>query len=171
MPEQLEYTAVATASAGEQPRVATNDGALDLTLTTPSELGGKGGEGANAEQLLAAGYAACLLSALRYVAAMRGEVLPPDCSVTATVEVGLRDQHRFGAEVTVQGRCPSMGDRFAELLRSAQDVWPYAGARIGGEEIRIGTGGGGAPSQSEPRSFDPVREVRAESVEGRGYGG
>ncbi len=54
------YTAEATSSGGREGRVRTADGAIDLALSMPKELGGSGRPGAtNPEQLFAAGYAAC----------------------------------------------------------------------------------------------------------------
>ena len=65
------YQARASAIGGRTGRTATDDGALDVTLAMPPELGGAGGEGANPEQLFACGYAACFLGAIRLVAKRR----------------------------------------------------------------------------------------------------
>jgi Ohr subfamily peroxiredoxin len=59
------YTAEATAVGGREGRVRSTDGALDLDLAIPKELGGPGGRATNPEQLFAAGYAACFENALR----------------------------------------------------------------------------------------------------------
>jgi lipoyl-dependent peroxiredoxin len=68
MPDQVLRTAEATSAGdGRGGHVASSDGRidLDLDLALPPELGGTG---ANPEQLLAAGYAACFHRALRQVA-------------------------------------------------------------------------------------------------------
>jgi organic hydroperoxide reductase OsmC/OhrA len=55
-----------------------------VSLTTPRELGGPGGHGANPEKLLAAGYAACCLGAMKFVASHGGPKMPSDAMVTAS---------------------------------------------------------------------------------------
>jgi Ohr subfamily peroxiredoxin len=61
------YTAQATVTGGRASgHGRTNDGALDVQLRSPKEMGGEGG-GTNPEQLFAVGYAACFESALGVV--------------------------------------------------------------------------------------------------------
>ena len=64
---QAIYTTQATSTGGREGQSATNDGRLSVKLSTPKELGGDNGPGTNPEQLFAAGYAACFLSALKNV--------------------------------------------------------------------------------------------------------
>lgn len=59
--ESILYSAQATATGGREGRATSSDRALDVTLSTPMELGGTGGTGTNPEQMFAAGYAACFL--------------------------------------------------------------------------------------------------------------
>ena len=66
------YTAEATVEGGRQGHGRTSDGRLEVNLSVPEELGGKGGPGTNPEQLFAVGYAACFQSALLSVAAGQG---------------------------------------------------------------------------------------------------
>jgi lipoyl-dependent peroxiredoxin len=61
-------------------------------MTTPKELGGPGGDGANPEKLFAAGCAACFLGAMKFVASQGGPKIPSDATVTATVGVGAREE-------------------------------------------------------------------------------
>jgi len=62
------YTAEALATGeGRNGHVATSDGTVEFDLAIPKEMGGSG-NGANPEQLFAAGYAACFHSALQGVA-------------------------------------------------------------------------------------------------------
>lgn len=75
--------------------VTVEDGSLILTLSTPKALGGAGGEGTNPEQLLAAGYAACFLSAVRFVAGGRKLKIADEASVSAKPD---------GSSATVAGR-------------------------------------------------------------------
>ncbi|MWP02979.1 Ohr family peroxiredoxin, partial [Escherichia coli] len=67
--ENVLYRANARATGGRDGRAITDDGRLDVRLTTPTELGGAGGEGTNPEQLFAAGYSACFLGAIKFVGA------------------------------------------------------------------------------------------------------
>ncbi len=69
---------------------STKDGALEVKLATPKELGGPGGEGTNQEQFFAAGYSACFLSALRLVSRQKKVNLSADTSISATVGIGTR---------------------------------------------------------------------------------
>ena len=66
--EKVLYTAQATATGGRDGRASSSDGVLNVQLSTPKELGGAGGPGTNPEQLFAAGYSACFLGALKFVA-------------------------------------------------------------------------------------------------------
>jgi lipoyl-dependent peroxiredoxin len=157
MPHDLCYRAAAQVRGGEAPRVRSQDGPLDLALVTPEGLGGKGGDGADPEQLLAAGYAACFHAALRYAAGLRGQVLPADAQVRASVEVALRDEARFGVEVEIEAAIPSLpAEKAQALIAAAEELWPYAGG-IGGEAVAVRRA---------------VTEAAASASEGaRGYGG
>jgi Ohr subfamily peroxiredoxin len=75
-----------------------HDSKLDLKLTTPKELGGAGGEGANPEQLFAAGYSACFLGAMKFVAAREKIALPAGVSIEGIVGIGAIP-NGFGIEV------------------------------------------------------------------------
>ncbi|HEJ7042593.1 TPA: Ohr family peroxiredoxin, partial [Serratia liquefaciens] len=67
--EKVVYRAHATATGGRDGRATSSDGVLDVKLGVPKEMGGAGGEVTNPEQLFAAGYSACFLGALKFVAA------------------------------------------------------------------------------------------------------
>src|SRR5258708_19462259 len=89
------YKTSAKATGGRDGHAATLDGALDVKLTTPKELGGGGGEGNNPEHLFAAGYAACFIGAMKFVASQGGPKVPADASVTSTVGIGPRAARPF----------------------------------------------------------------------------
>ena len=63
------YTTSATATGGREGSAKSDDGKLEVNLSTPKELGGDGGPGSNPEQLFGAGYAACFIGAMKFVAA------------------------------------------------------------------------------------------------------
>ncbi|MCF6556604.1 Ohr family peroxiredoxin, partial [Escherichia coli] len=87
--ENVLYRANARATGGRDGRAITDDGRLDVRLTTPTELGGAGGEGTNPEQLFAAGYSACFLGAIKFVGARDKIRVPADVSVQGTVGIGV----------------------------------------------------------------------------------
>ena len=74
--EKVLYTAQATSTGGREGRSVSSDNVLDIQLSTPRELGGAGGPGTNPEQLFAAGYSACFLGALKFVAGQAKVALP-----------------------------------------------------------------------------------------------
>src|ERR1700751_5207531 len=85
------YQTQATAIGGREGSAASVDGLLRVNLAMPEALGGQGGRGTNPEQLFAAGYAACFLSAIRHIAAQEKAAITDDANVTATIGLGARD--------------------------------------------------------------------------------
>jgi len=99
----VKYRTSAITTGGRDGRVRSEDGHLQAQLSTPKELGGAGGEGTNPEQLFAAGYSACFLSALKFAGHQMKVQLPQDVSVKATVGVGPRKDGGYGlaADLTI----------------------------------------------------------------------
>jgi Ohr subfamily peroxiredoxin len=128
--EKPLYTAVATASAGRDGRVKTDDGTLDFAVVPPKSLGGSGAPGTNPEQLFAAGYAACFGSALAHVArAQKLKIAPP--SVTAHVSIGAAGQG-FGLQVALVATIADLPrDQAEALVQAAHQVCPYSNATRG----------------------------------------
>lgn len=96
---QTLYTAIATSTGGRDGRAISSDNILDVKLATPKELGGAGGAATNPEQLFAAGYSACFIGALKFVAGQSKRKIPDDASITAHVGIGqipggFRPRHR-----------------------------------------------------------------------------
>ena len=126
------YTTSATATGGREGRATSEDGKLDVTLSTPKELGGAGGDGTNPEQMFAAGYAACFLSALKFIAMQQKLALPEDAAVTATVGIGPRTDIGFGLEVGLKVSLPGTDTAVAEkLVETAHITCPYSHATKG----------------------------------------
>ena len=86
--EKVVYSATATATGGREGTVKSSDGALQATLTTPKEMGGAGAAGTNPEQLFAAGYSACFLGALKFVAGKEKIKLPDTTKIEGHVGIG-----------------------------------------------------------------------------------
>lgn len=136
MPVDVKYTAEATATGGRDGQARTSDGSLDVKLTTPKELGGGGGQGNNPEQLFAAGYAACFLGAMKFVASQGGPKVPPDTQVTARVGIGPRSEGGFGLKVDLMVSLPGLDKGEAEqLIEKAHQVCPYSNATRGNVEV------------------------------------
>src|SRR5882724_2052603 len=100
------YRTSATATGGRDGEAATADSSFAVKLATPKELGGAGGPGNNPEQLFAAGYSACFLGAMKFVAARGGPKVPADTTVTATVGIGPRSEGGFGIETALAVKLP-----------------------------------------------------------------
>lgn len=122
------YTTGAIATGGRTGSATSSDGRLAVTLDTPKELGGAGGAGTNPEQLFAAGYAACFLGALKYVAGQKRMKLAEDSSVAVTVGVGPREDGKgFGLDLALSVTLPGIAREIAEdLVVQADIVCPYS---------------------------------------------
>ena len=133
---KILYSTKATATGGRNGTAKTHDGALDLKLVTPKELGGAGGDGVNPEQLFAAGYSACFLGAMKAYAAGKKIKVPEDATVTATVGIGPRDNNGFGIQVQIEVSLPGVADDVADdLIAGAHHVCPYSDATRGSLDI------------------------------------
>ncbi|OOG38115.1 organic hydroperoxide resistance protein [Rhodanobacter sp. C05] len=126
--EKVLYRAKASATGGRDGRATSSDGVLDIKLTTPRELGGAGSEGTNPEQLFAAGYSACFLGAMKFVAGQQKLQLPADTQVTGQVGIGPIPTG-FGIEVELSISIPGLPRADAEaLVQKAHIVCPYSNA-------------------------------------------
>lgn len=126
--ESILYTAQATAVGGREGHATSSDRSLDIVLSTPKELGGTGGPGTNPEQLFAAGYSACFLGALRYVAGQEHVALPDTAAVTGRVGIGAVSTG-FAIDVALTVSLPGVNSEVADdLVRKAHVVCPYSHA-------------------------------------------
>jgi lipoyl-dependent peroxiredoxin len=126
--EQVLYRAHAQVTGGRDGRAVVPDSKLDLRLTTPKELGGGGGDGTNPEQLFAAGYSACFIGAMKFVAARDKIAMPADASINGSVGIGPIP-NGFGIEVELKISLPGMArDAAQDLINKAHVVCPYSNA-------------------------------------------
>jgi Ohr subfamily peroxiredoxin len=131
------YTAEATATGGREGRVRSSDGALQLDLAMPKELGGPGGVATNPEQLFAAGYAACFENAVRH-AARRQKLRVGQSSVTARVGIGPDGSGGFVLSVELHARLPELDRAEAEqIVAAAHRVCPYSNAVRGNVDVEV----------------------------------
>jgi len=134
--DKVLYTAKAHTTGGREGRATTDDGLLDVTLQPPKEMGGKGGA-TNPEQLFAAGYSACFIGALKFVAGQKKIAVPADTAVDASVAIGPIPDG-FGLAVELAVSLPGM-DRAAaqELVDAAHIVCPYSNATRGNIDVTL----------------------------------
>ncbi|MEO7941986.1 MAG: organic hydroperoxide resistance protein [Marmoricola sp.] len=131
------YTAEALATgAGRAGHVRSSDGRIDMDLAVPESMGGSG-DGANPEELFAAGYSACFHSALQGVA-RRAKADLGDSSVGAKVGIGPNEAGGFQLEVTLEVVIPDLPhDQARELVEKAHLVCPYSNATRGNIEVTL----------------------------------
>lgn len=135
--EKVLYRAQAKATGGRDGRAVSSDNVLDIQLSTPRELGGAGGNGTNPEQLFAAGYSACFLGALKFVAGREKVALPAETSVTGNVGIGAIPTG-FGIEVQLQVSIPGIDRAQAQaLVDKAHVVCPYSNATRGNIDVTL----------------------------------
>ncbi|MFP3494598.1 organic hydroperoxide resistance protein [Pseudomonas sp. SIMBA_059] len=134
---KILYTAVATATGGRDGRAISSDNNLDVKLATPKELGGAGGEAINPEQLFAAGYSACFISALKFVAGQSKRSIPVDATITAQVGIG-QIPGGFGLDIDLNINLPGLEQADAHaLVEAAHQVCPYSNATRGNVDVRL----------------------------------
>lgn len=119
---------------------ATSDGALEVELRLPTEMGGEGG-GTNPEQLFAVGYAACFEGALGVVAA-REKAEAGDVSIDSKVALITTEERGYNVAVELHVTLPSVEDAVAvELVRAAHKVCPYSNATRGNVDVTLTANG------------------------------
>jgi lipoyl-dependent peroxiredoxin len=136
------YTAKAHVTGGRsEGHGATSDGALEVDLRLPTEMGGNGG-GTNPEQLFAVGYAACFEGALGVVA-RRSKAETGEVAIDSKVSLTPNSDGGFFLGVTLNVTLPGIEDAATavELVRSAHQVCPYSNATRGNIEVALSANG------------------------------
>src|SRR5881397_2450057 len=141
MSEKILYTAAAHVTGGRiEGHGKTSDGALEVDLRLPPELGGQGG-GTNPEQLFAIGFASCFESAIGAVA-RRIRAEPQDVAIDSRVNLHPTPERGFklsvGLDVTMSGL---EGKEAMELVAAAHHVCPYSNATRGKIDVDITVNG------------------------------
>ncbi len=136
-PDKIVYTAHASATGGRDGHARSSDGALNVKLVAPKELGGKGEGGTNPEQMFAAGYAACFIGALKHVAGQHKQALPEGTEVQGAVGLGpIATGFMITVELAV--KLPGMDEQQAhELVEAAHVVCPYSNATRGNVDVKL----------------------------------
>ena len=135
--DKVLYTATATATGGRTGTARSSDGALEVTLSTPRELGGAGGPGTNPEQMFAAGYSACFIGAMKAVGGKIGIAVPQDVSIDAEVDLGPIP-NAYGIAARLNIHLPGLDQATArKLVDAAHQVCPYSNATRGNIDVAI----------------------------------
>ena len=131
--EKVLYTAKTHTTGGRDGASRTSDGRLDVKLSSP----GSAGSGTNPEQLFAAGWSACFLSALAVAAGQMKVALPPDRAIDAEVDLGTNDAGyllRARLHVSLPGLQPKVAQT---LVDAAHQICPYSKATRGNIDVSI----------------------------------
>jgi len=132
------YRTSVIATGGRDGRARSEDGRVDVQLSTPKELGGTGGSGTNPEQLFAAGYSACFIGALKVAGQQLKTKVPGDTSITATIGIGPRSEGGFGITADLVISLPGVGREDAQrLVDTAHQICPYSNATRNNVDVRL----------------------------------
>jgi len=135
---KILYTAECHVDGGRDGHARSSDGRLDIDLSVPESLGGKGGPGSNPEQLFAAGYGACFLGAVTVAAQRRRVEVPEQMSVEATVGLGPQEGGAYNLEVSLTVSLPGVDrDLAIEIVEAAHQTCPYSNATRGNVEVKL----------------------------------
>ena len=131
--DQVLYTAHAHTTGGRDGQSASDDGRLNVTLSSP----GTAGTGTNPEQLFAAGYSACFIGAIKAVAGTQKITVPADLTIDASVDLG-KIPNGYGIAVRLDITLPGMERAAAQaLVDAAHQVCPYSNATRGNIDVTI----------------------------------
>lgn len=131
--EPVLYTAHAHTTGGRDGQAKSDDGRLNVTLSSP----GTAGTGTNPEQLFAAGYSACFIGAIKAVAGMQKITLPEGVSIDASVDLG-KIPNGYGIAVRLDINLPGMERAAAQaLVDAAHQVCPYSNATRGNVDVTL----------------------------------
>jgi len=131
--EKVLYTAHAHTTGGRDGQSKTDDGRLDVILSSP----GTSGTGTNPEQLFAAGYSACFIGAIKAVAGVQKVTVPDSLAVDASVDLG-KIPAGYGIAVRLDVTLPGVDRAAAQaLVDAAHQVCPYSNATRGNIDVTI----------------------------------
>ena len=133
-PAKLLYTAKVHTTGGREGGASrSSDGRLDVKLTVP----GTPGNGTNPEQLFAAGWSACFLSAIKHVGAKMKVRIPADVAIDPEVDLFLGDDGFF-LKARLNVSLPGLDREIAQsVLDAADQTCPYSKATRGNIEVAI----------------------------------
>jgi osmotically inducible protein OsmC len=131
--EKVLYTAATHTTGGRDGASRSSDGRLDVKLSSPGTSGG----GTNPEQLFAAGWSACFMSAMTVVAIEKKIALPADRAIDAEVDLGTNNGgYLIRARLNVS--LPGLERDVAQsIVDTAHQICPYSKATRGNIDVTI----------------------------------
>ena len=132
--EKVLYTAKTHTTGGRENGVArSSDGHLEVRLSSPGTAGG----GSNPEQLFAAGWSACFISALKLAAHKSKVTLPGEVTIDAEVDLGPA-QGGYALSARLNVSLPGIEREVARgLIEMADQICPYSRATRGNIGVKI----------------------------------
>lgn len=131
--EKVLYTAKTHATGGRDGAARSNDGRLEVKLSSP----GAAGNGTNPEQLFAAGWSACFIGAMKVAAGKMKVALPPDLAIDAEIDLGTTGSD-YGLAARLSVSLPGVAPDVArKLVDAAHQICPYSRATRGNIDVVI----------------------------------
>jgi osmotically inducible protein OsmC len=131
----VRYTAKTHTSGGRRGGVShSDDGRLDVRFSAP----GLPGTGTNPEQLFAAGWSACFISAMGLVANRMKVTLPPDVAIDAEIDLcHSGDVYFLRARLNIS--MPGLDRKVAQAIVDAThgQTCAYSNATPGNVEVTL----------------------------------
>ncbi|MET0790544.1 MAG: organic hydroperoxide resistance protein [Polyangiaceae bacterium] len=129
--KKVLYTGKAHTTGGREGVSRTDDGRLDLALSTP----GTAGTGTNPEQLFAVGWSACFLGALGIAANKMKVKLPPGTADDIEIDLCLTGD-AFSLQARHNLSLPGLDPEVARALAEAAHLTcPYSKATHGNIDV------------------------------------
>lgn len=131
--DKVLYTGKTHTTGGRDGAARSDDGRLDVALSAP----GSPGAGTNPEQLLAAGWSACFIGAIRKAAAAMKVTVPADIAVDTEVDLGMGGTAYFlraRLNVSLPGVAPETAQA---LVEAAHQTCPYSKATRGNIDVEV----------------------------------
>lgn len=131
--EKVLYTARTHTTGGRDGASRSDDGRLDVKLSSPGTSGG----GTNPEQLFAAGWSACFEGAMGIAARKMKVALPPELAIDAEVDLGTASDG-FHLQARLNVSLPGLARDVAQaLVDEAHQTCPYSKATRGNIDVAI----------------------------------
>ena len=131
--EKRLYTARTHVTGGRDGAGRSDDGRLEINLSTP----GGPGKGTNPEQLFAAGWSACFIGAMNRAAQEKKITLPKDAAVDAEVDLNLADDGFF-LKARLNVSLPGLDHDVAQsIVEAAHQICPYSKATRGNIDVTL----------------------------------
>jgi lipoyl-dependent peroxiredoxin len=132
--DKILYTAKTHTTGGREGGVSqSTDGRLEVRLSRP----GGPGDGTNPEQLFAAGWSACFISAMQVAAGKMKIALPADLAIDAEVDLGPTEG-AYGLAARLLVSMPGIERDVAErVIEAADKLCPYSRATRGNIDVAI----------------------------------